>query len=199
MDVQMPVMDGVTTTENIRKKLMNNIPVIGCSAHSLSSEKIACLNAGMNDYITKPFTETDLVNAVVRNFKLNRISKEQEIKKSASEPIFEEIFRAYSELENEVGLRVSRILISEMLKRLPGDLEHISLYEQAGESEKLRSLAHNLSGSLSALKLKKGHILAESLEKACRDPSSEHILQNLASRLSSCLREILEASREYVR
>jgi PAS domain S-box-containing protein len=198
MDVQMPVMDGVATTENIRTKLLNSIPIVGCSAHSLSSEKIACLNAGMNDYITKPFTEKDLVNAVLRNCIPDPAKKALEVEKSILKSDYQETFQAYSELEKEVGSRVSQVLIAELLKRLPRDLELVSGYDNAEDRKKLEHLAHNLSGSLSVLKLKKGHAIAGSLEKACRDQSEEQTIQELASQLMLFLQELIEATREYV-
>ena len=199
MDVQMPVMDGLVTTENIRKKLMNNMPVIGCSAHSLSSEKTACLNAGMNDYITKPFTEKDLVNAILRNFKRNPEKDSVQEKNSGIKQGNEEVFLAYSELEKEVGSRISEVLFAELLKRLPRDLEQISEYERAEDRKKLEQLAHNLSGSLSVLKLKKGHAMAGRLEKACRGPEDETAFKEMASGLKGYLEELMEVTRDYLK
>jgi len=66
MDIQMPEMDGYETTRRLRQDLKLTVPVIGCSAHALESEKMKCMEAGMNDYITKPYTEQDLVNAILR-------------------------------------------------------------------------------------------------------------------------------------
>ncbi len=66
MDIQMPGIDGLETTEKIRNAMCLNFPVIGCSAHAMETEKIRCLQAGMNDYITKPYSEQDLVGAILR-------------------------------------------------------------------------------------------------------------------------------------
>jgi signal transduction histidine kinase/PleD family two-component response regulator/HPt (histidine-containing phosphotransfer) domain-containing protein len=58
MDVQMPVMDGLDATRAIRStysKVRNrNIPVIAMTAHAMQGDKNMCLDAGMNDYISKP-------------------------------------------------------------------------------------------------------------------------------------------------
>jgi len=53
MDIMMPVMDGISATELLRRDY--NIPIILLTAKSESSDKILGLNAGADDYITKPF------------------------------------------------------------------------------------------------------------------------------------------------
>jgi PAS domain S-box-containing protein len=54
MDIQMPKMDGIAATLEIRKN-DTRTPIIAMSAHALSKEKEKCFNIGMNDYIAKPF------------------------------------------------------------------------------------------------------------------------------------------------
>ena len=55
MDIQMPVMDGLTATQKIREKNeYKNLPIIAVSAHSLPADKEKSLDCGMNDHITKP-------------------------------------------------------------------------------------------------------------------------------------------------
>ncbi len=58
MDIQMPVMDGLTTAKNIRaaKAPYATLPIIAMSAHAMDSDKEKSLNAGMNDHITKPIS-----------------------------------------------------------------------------------------------------------------------------------------------
>ncbi len=67
MDIQMPVMNGITATENIRKLSGNvsEIPIIAMTAHSLHGEMQNCYNAGMNVYVSKPFKPDDLYAAIM--------------------------------------------------------------------------------------------------------------------------------------
>ncbi|MFC5409014.1 PAS domain S-box protein [Larkinella bovis] len=60
MDIQMPVMDGYTTTTHIRTTLRSQIPIIAMTAHALANEREQCLRAGMNDFIPKPFQIEEL-------------------------------------------------------------------------------------------------------------------------------------------
>jgi signal transduction histidine kinase/CheY-like chemotaxis protein len=65
MDVQMPVMDGITATRLIRRQLGLTLPVIAMTAGALETERQACLDAGMDEHIGKPF-DPDAVVAVLR-------------------------------------------------------------------------------------------------------------------------------------
>ena len=56
----MPVMNGFTTIRNIRDVMNISTPVIAVTGHTQYDEKQKCLNAGMNDYLSKPFKKEDL-------------------------------------------------------------------------------------------------------------------------------------------
>ncbi len=62
MDVQMPKMDGITATREIREKLKYiNIPIIAMTANAMKGDREKCLEAGMNDYLSKPIKPGDLL------------------------------------------------------------------------------------------------------------------------------------------
>ncbi len=65
MDIQMPVINGIAATKKIRELESSSntqTPIIAITANALSGDKEACLAAGMNDYISKPFQVEVLVN-----------------------------------------------------------------------------------------------------------------------------------------
>jgi PAS domain S-box-containing protein len=67
MDVQMPTMDGLETTHRIReleKSADNKIPIVGVTAYALAGDKERCLNAGMNDYVSKPVNAKKLIDLI---------------------------------------------------------------------------------------------------------------------------------------
>lgn len=66
LDISMPEMDGFETTRRIRENpALSNLPIIALTAHAMGEEKEACLQAGMNGYVSKPF-DIDRVNTVIR-------------------------------------------------------------------------------------------------------------------------------------
>ncbi|NQU59338.1 MAG: response regulator [Rhodospirillales bacterium] len=70
MDIQMPVMDGVAATKEIRKKWPSkNLPIIALTAHAFEEERQRCLKAGMDDHITKPISREKLLKAINRQIK----------------------------------------------------------------------------------------------------------------------------------
>jgi CheY-like chemotaxis protein len=54
MDVQMPVADGLVATRTIRQRLGRELPILAMTANALGEDRVACLEAGMNDHIGKP-------------------------------------------------------------------------------------------------------------------------------------------------
>ena len=60
MDIHMPEMDGLSATQEIRK-VNQEIPIIAMTAQTLKSERDRCLEAGMSDYLSKPFKPQDLM------------------------------------------------------------------------------------------------------------------------------------------
>lgn len=64
MDIQMPEMDGLEATFQLRNKYLADIPIIGLSAHALQHEQDNCIQAGMNDYVAKPYKKEELFGKI---------------------------------------------------------------------------------------------------------------------------------------
>ena len=77
MDMQMPVMDGIEATQLIRTKLKMNIPIIALTANALAGESDKCIQVGMDDFVSKPFKDVELLNKISKFLKTNYITKNE--------------------------------------------------------------------------------------------------------------------------
>ncbi len=69
MDIKMPLMDGITATKLI-KEVNPDVPVIAITAYAMSGDKEKCINAGCDDYLSKPIRRTELLDLI--SFYLNK-------------------------------------------------------------------------------------------------------------------------------
>ncbi|MFM7600913.1 MAG: response regulator [Pseudanabaena sp.] len=66
MDIQMPKVDGITATKKIRQDFKQQPLIVALTANALPEDRQLCLDAGMNDFITKPIQIEDIVNIFTR-------------------------------------------------------------------------------------------------------------------------------------
>ncbi len=70
MDIQMPVMDGYAATQAIRQELgQTTLPIIAMTANAMASDREACLRAGMNDHVGKPFDLPHLIEVLLNHIR----------------------------------------------------------------------------------------------------------------------------------
>jgi len=169
MDIQMPVMDGIQTTEVMRKDIGVKVPIVACSAHALASEKQRCLSVGMNDYLTKPYSEGGLIDIILQNVKSNGASAGAA--KGSGAPSW------FEELKEDIGVEAAekmRMTLHRSLDRwhalLTKDLDGRDIAE-------LLITTHNMAGSLGAVRLTEARQLAKECELACDSGDAEKALK----------------------
>ena len=170
MDIQMPVMDGIEATKSIRdieKYTNKHIPIIAMTAHALKGDKERFLEAGMDDYVSKPMDSKKLFETIARCTLNNDILD----------------IKMMNEIENESHPGEIVIDVEELLERVEGDrdlaeellvlflenydekLEKIQVAVKENDYEKIRNVAHDLIGSSRNISAKQVYESALKLEK----------------------------------
>jgi signal transduction histidine kinase/DNA-binding response OmpR family regulator len=153
MDIQMPLLDGYTTTLKIRNELGMNIPIIAMTAHAMAGEKEKCLSYGMNEYISKPIRENELFELIN---KILRFDGKTEIKnKKENIPVLNGELLNLDYLKEVSGgnSEFEKTMIEQFLKQAPGELESMKEAFNKNNYPELAHIAHNFKTSVSFLGL----------------------------------------------
>jgi len=169
MDLSMPVMDGLQATRSIRKlnSASSTIPIIAMTANVFAEDRNKCMQAGMNDFVTKPIQQSTLMEKLV--YWLNP-------ERSARGPgeILDDDFRSMAIMDEEVLAKMERETSTEIMTQVLGIFleetqEHLDALRTAGDQidpSTLISEAHAIKsscGTFGALRLFEAARTVESL------------------------------------
>lgn len=148
MDVQMPVMDGLLACQIIRRDINPSIPIIALTASAIRSEKEACYQAGMNDFLAKPFDEKDLIEKLAKWLNATDIPIPVQPSVSSMRPLYdlsklEDISRGNQEFVLE--------MISLFCRETPLAVDQIRAAYAVGDYAKIKYLAHRIKPSVDNL------------------------------------------------
>ena len=73
MDILMPEMDGLEATRTIRSSSLHQPQIVAMTANAMPEDREACLNAGMDDYITKPIKFEILMDVLKKTAKVVKV------------------------------------------------------------------------------------------------------------------------------
>jgi signal transduction histidine kinase/CheY-like chemotaxis protein/HPt (histidine-containing phosphotransfer) domain-containing protein len=169
MDMQMPEMDGIETTKELRK-LNFTIPIIAMTANALSGDRETCLDAGMNDYLSKPVSLLQL-QYIIHKW-INTESAQTNIKYDSfsSEDL---LFRCQN--SREIAIQIANIFFSES----PNLLSDIEKYLADKNSKRLEIAVHSLKGASATVAGKNVYNLAMELESRASRGEFEYVSGNM--------------------
>jgi signal transduction histidine kinase/DNA-binding response OmpR family regulator len=204
MDVQMPELDGIETTGIIRdpqsRVLDHQIPVIAMTAHVRQSDRDRCLKAGMNAFVSKPFSYSDLAKVLGEWLPLPRQSSPPTSGEHAAAES-EDVFRAEPErmhpiVFDRLSLRARlmddsaliRTVVDCFLSDLPRQLKALTGYLESGDKLGAERLAHSIKGAA-----------ANVSGEALREAAFETERSAAAGEMATCLAKLFAVDFEFAR
>jgi len=171
MDIEMPEMDGLEATTRIRKgeagQMNANVPIVAMTAHALSSHQQQCIDAGMNDYITKPinFHELQLIINRVIGAKSNQYSSSVAQKKSQKEQ--KKLLNKKEALSRMCGdHNLYEILFNNFKSEMSSRIDKIRKNIKSKDFEQISYLSHTF-------KSEAGNIGADTISDICQKMESD--------------------------
>ena len=200
MDLQMPEVDGITATKSIRAdSRFSRLPILAMTAHALVEERQRCLDAGMNDHITKPIDPDALFATLLRW--------------AAPRPDAKPVPRPHSTPDGNGVPNIEGLDTVNGLKRVAGnkrlylDLlnqfaikqvdadQRIKTAFEAGDRKLAERIAHTVKGVAGNLGIITVYSCAERLERAIRENEPDVVgpLNDFSRALHDQIERILSA------
>jgi PAS domain S-box-containing protein len=170
MDCQMPEMDGYTAARRIRDGTVSGanaaIPIIALTAFAMASDRVKCLEAGMNDYLPKPLRADELQQALLR---CNLVQRNGHLPVAAPKTTVEVLAADHLSQLRELPGRHNLTLLEEVagifLREAPDTLNNLRLFADRRAQTELAQLAHRLAGSAASIGGKQMQAAAQSVEQ----------------------------------
>jgi CheY-like chemotaxis protein len=159
MDCHMPVMDGFTATEEIRRRQSNGsrIPIIAMTAGALAEDRERCLAVGMDDYISKPVDLKALEAVLSRWIRVGPPTRNgagagasgHPSPKGVDErpPIDESRLESLRDLEAPDGSSILASIVAAFTGHSAGLVLRLREAADAGDNDRLQAVAHELKGA----------------------------------------------------
>ncbi len=200
MDCQMPEMDGFEATRQLRDPATGArdtaIPVIALTANAMQGDRDRCIDAGMNDYLTKPIAPQALADALARwlpgKVGAGETAPAPEDHLKALDGA---VFDAESMLSRFGGdMEIAEIAVAGALESVPEELAGLRRAAAAGDHETARRHAHTIKGLTAAIGAKPCSAAAEHIEHRLHEEEAHaalHALPHLEERFLM-LSEVLQ-------
>ncbi len=165
MDIQMPEMDGLEATAKIREReklTKRHVPIIAMTAHAMKGDRERCLEAGMDEYISKPISSKKLFRVI------EKMTKKYKIISSApgqSHILFDKtsLLEAF---DNDFNL--FKEVVEMFINDYPPMIEAIHNAVKAKDSDALKRTAHALKGMSKNFQAEDAALTAYNLEEMGR-------------------------------
>ena len=189
MDMQMPVMDGMTATRKMRELLQcQALPIVAMTANAMAADREACLAAGMNDHVAKPIEPQDLYRSLLKWIRPRVVTGRSGLQHTASVVPIELPDIAGLDQASGLGrvLGKRQVYLSMLRKFLAGQQSFAIDVQSAldgSDWERAERLAHTLKSVAGNISLVSVQQAAAALEAAIHQ---RHALGTILAHIQAC-------------
>ncbi|MFN0021255.1 MAG: ATP-binding protein [Pirellulaceae bacterium] len=184
MDVQMPVMDGLTACAEIRRQeagTARRTPIIAMTAHAMKGDRQRCLEAGMDGYVSKPIHPQELYDAIDVAWQPEAGAAQLDSEVASDTVPSEAATLAEGAINWTAALRhtsgdveLMQTVIGVFLQDFPRLLAEISQAIAGGDAVRMRRAGHTLKGSCGLFQAESAYQAAAEIEKlGCAEDFAE--------------------------
>ncbi len=194
MDIHMPEMDGFEATEKIRifEAGKKHTPVIALTADAMKGDREKCIEAGMDDYISKPYNQTKIINTI-KKFLQDIISCDIKNYNHRSICIFNKDI-LLERLSNNTGLY--RKIILQTLQQLPENIVALKKEIKNCNFKEIFYHSHTIKGICSNIEAGKLTDIAEKIETESMKNGSIEKIEHLIISLEKGFEELKDEIRK---
>ncbi len=194
MDVQMPLMDGFKATKLIRKTISTELPVIALTAYAIKGDDRKCIDAGMNDYLSKPFEENQLLRMMAHWLDKKALNVISETEQTAQPVILYDLTGLHEIARGNADFITKMVDI--FVQQTPAAVEAIKTAYFTGELEIVKKTAHKIKPSIDNMRItslkneiREIELLAETNDKSAR-------LEELISLLEKTITKVVDSLKK---
>ena len=196
MDVQMPEMDGLEASTLIRKfeskTDRTSVPIIAITAHASQADRKKCLDAGMDDFLSKPLRKHELLTTIKKYCDVNLPEPENQPESSPSEWSLKSALEA---VDGDKDLLI--IVINAFLGECDDLLQQMNKAIESNELPILRRAAHTIKGATRIFDSKNVFELSRQIEHAAAE-NQKVDYANLGLQLQKQLDQLKAELKQYV-
>jgi signal transduction histidine kinase/DNA-binding response OmpR family regulator len=196
MDIQMPVMDGYTATTEIRKVLKLNTPIIAMTAHALSGEREKCLGLGMDEYISKPVREENLLQLIQRFIPVSNPIAAGPVVSRKVPGVYQYINLDYMKEISAGNNEYEKAVTGQFLEAMPVELQVLEQAWRAKNNDALKRVAHNMKTTISVMGL--NNLLGADLDLVENLNNGQHIQGETIDTIISVGRMAIVEARHFL-
>lgn len=149
MDIQMPILDGISATQIIRKELKINTPIIAQTANTVQKDIDACYEAGVLDYISKPFTISELNRKIAFNLDIGLKNKKTKLKDRAPQSLHSSVLSLVNG-----NKEFARKILQVFSEDTPKNIKSLKKAFSAKDEIQINKIGHKIKSSFRMFKLK---------------------------------------------